>query len=320
VDKDGVVHIVFAASDSEALAFDVIHIMSEDGGETWSEPTLVYYSSFTQPTYIRTEMAIDDRNRIHVGLTIRSQKYADYSEVGYIRSVDGGRTWDKYRRIADKSTATDWQGVEWIAPYAFGEDEVHLTWHQPSRMHMYSMDGGESWTTPDNIMSLGAAFGGPNHLAKDSSGAIHAITAWSDGVYSVDWDGGEWGPPQQIDSRPIDPHGQHIYICQGNQLHALFFGLIGDDAVWYSNRTVGARHIERKPLPAPQPQPTGEVLTATPQASVQSTLEADRLPGNLVSLDADLPARGLNPMRPILLSMVPVLVLIIVIIAVFRRR
>ena len=101
---------------------------------------------------------------MYVGISLRSQDYGVYSEVGYICSPDTGQTWESYRVIAKQSEATP--NIQNMVPFPFGKDEIHLTWHDPRRMHMWSSDGGVTWSNPSEIIQLGAGFGGANYLAK----------------------------------------------------------------------------------------------------------------------------------------------------------
>ena len=216
-------------------------------------------------------IVVDEAGRIHVGLTLRSEEYGVYSEVGYVRSVDGGQNWGDYRRVELMGTA--YQGVSTLTPYAFGADEIHLTWHDPRRMHQWSYDGGETWDQPIEIMPLGAAFGGANMLAKDSAGVLHVVTAVANGVFSAAWDGTRWMAYEQIETRQMDPHGQQLIVCQGNQLHVVYDDRVLDDTtVWHASRTVDAPHIERQRLPASNLQPT---VAPTPDLAPTLTTKAD---------------------------------------------
>jgi len=162
--------------------------------------------------------------------------------------------------------------VAWIAPYAFGNDEVHLTWHDPRRMHTWSIDGGQTWREPKEIMPLGAAFGGRNELTQDSAGVVHVVTAVGDGVYSASWNGAEWSAPEQIDNRFIDPHGQTIVACQGNQLHVAYYDRTGNNKVWYTTRSVNAPHLDRQPRPTPDVTQIASV-SQTPTVAPNATLQ-----------------------------------------------
>ena len=304
IDSVGTIHIVYAGSGEDGLQHEVHYIRSIDEGATWSAPVLAFSKTTGIPSAINCEMAIDDTGRIHVGVTVRSQEYGVQSEVGYLRSVDGGQTWSEYYMVDE--TGTTFQGVAWIAPYAFGEDEIHLTWHKPARMHQWSVDGGETWNGPAEIMPLPAAFGGPNQLVQDSAGIVHVVTAVGDGVYSAEWQQGGWALPERIEDREIDPHGQNITVCQGNQLHVVYYDRIGEETVWYANRQVDAPRLERRRLPdsalhpapadAPQASPTvrpigvAGTFTATPDNSWAGTATDPSTPAWLLMLVAAVPA------------------------------
>jgi hypothetical protein len=311
VDPTGVIHLVYAVSDSEGINYTVDHISSKDNGKSWSDPNIAFTTTFQQPSYIRTEMAIDEDGRIHVGLTLRSQEYGAYSEVGYIRSIDGGQTWSDYKLI--DNTSMTFQGVEWIAPYTFGKNEVHLTWHDPRRMHQWSFDGGDTWSNPIEIMPLGGAFGGADQLVKDSAGTLYAITAVSNGVFSAAWNGINWGPPEQIDDRDIDPHGQHIVVCQGNQLHVTYYDRTGDTTVWYAMRVVNSPHIDREPLPTPIP--SSRPPTVNPNESM--TTKITPIVNSSTIGSSTQFAAGNQPSSPLTLVMVGVMPAIILVTGVF---
>ncbi len=262
VDPAGVIHVLYGLTNSAGTQNLVLHIKSEDDGESWSDPTTVTSLISDQPSVIHVNAAIDEAGRIHVGVSLRPQEYGGYSEVGYVYSADGGQTWGDYRQI--EKLGLTFQGVEKIAPYTFGENEIHLTWHDPRRMHQWSSDGGQTWSNPVEIMPLGAAFGGENQLVKDSGGTIHVVTAVGDGVFSAEWRAGRWGAPEPIDNRAIDPHGQNIIVCQGNRLHVVYYDRTGPERVWYATRQVNAPHIARRPLPLPTASPPVSNPTPTP--------------------------------------------------------
>lgn len=278
-DSQGAAHVVYGATDDSGVEHTVYHLASIDQGKTWSDPEAAYSVVSALPALIRPELAIDARDRLHVGISLNSYEYGAYSEVGYVRSDEGGQTWGAYRPV--QNTGTTFQGVAWIAPYAFGEDEIHLTWHDPRRMHMWSADGGQTWREPQEIMPLAAAFGGRNELTEDSAGVLHVVTAVGDGVYSASWNGTEWSAPEQIDRRFIDPHGQTIAACGGNQLHVAYYDRTGNNKVWYATRLVNASAIARQPVPAPDN--VGDMVVQ-PAATIATTIltpaPENRLPVN----------------------------------------
>ena len=198
-DKSGVLHLIYASFETDGYINTVYHVRSTDNGLTWGEPALVYQVTTEMPSFLIPTAAIDESGRMYVGITLRSQDYGVYSGVGYIRSLDTGQTWQPYQMVAKQSEATP--NVSVIAPFAFGKDEIHLTWHDPRRMHMWSSDGGVTWSNPGEIIQLGAGFGGANFLAKDSAGVLRAVTGVVGGVYVSTFNGTQWLVPERIEGR-----------------------------------------------------------------------------------------------------------------------
>jgi hypothetical protein len=318
VDQDGNLHVVYGNSSGDNLEVGIDYIRSDDGGNSWSTPVNIVSKKVPFPSDPYAEIAVDDSGRIHVGVTYRSQDYGSYSEVGYVRSIDNGSTWSEYELIDDLGTA--WQGVSTIAPYAFGENEIHLTWHDPRRMHRWSNDGGDTWSEPEEIMRLGAAFGGPNALTQDSAGSVHVVTAINQGVYSAKWDGSMWGPAERIEDREIDPHGQEIAICQGNKLQVVYDDRNDSQKIWYSSRTVDAPRISRSSIPVesfstPQNGSPG-LQTEQPAALTDAAPSPSQVP---LQIEGDADQSPGNPLTPLLIASGVVISLIFVVFLIFRR-
>jgi hypothetical protein len=309
--------VVFGTSSADNLEVGIDYIRSEDGGNSWSTPINVVSKRVPYPSDPYAEIAVDGSNRIHVGVTYRSQDYGDYSEVGYVRSVDNGFSWSEYELIDD--VGTDWQGVSTISPYAFGENEIHLTWHDPRRMHRWSSDGGSTWSEPEEFMELGAAFGGPNAMTQDSSGTIHVVTAVRGAVYSAMWDGEMWGVPERIEDREIDPHGQEIGICQGNKLQVVYDDRNEAQKIWYSSRIVDAPRIERKPIPVQDSSAPSRPSPVSEPSPTPDPTEANPSSQGSIDMDEDLNQSPANPLTPMLIASGFVAALVFVVIVIKRR-
>lgn len=322
VDTNGVLHVIYGSYDQEGLQLDVDHIQSNDDGLSWTQPATIFSTAAPVRSGISAQFTIDGAGRFHVGITMRSLTYGVYSEVGYLRSSDGGKTWGPYMRInASKINPAGAQvlisvNLSTASAYAFGQNEVHLTWHDPRRMHMWSSDGGVTWSVPDEIMPLAPGLGGPNALAQDSAGVIHVVTAVGGGVYSASWDGKQWSAPEQIEFRPIDPHAQSLIVCQGNQLYVTYDDRNDTVKLWYSSRQVKAPHIAQQPPPMPTlvaPSPTRSA------AAISTTVNTSNLQ-NPVALPKDLVLPKSDPLYPLVLAVAPVLLLIAGVYGLRRRR
>jgi hypothetical protein len=258
-DQAGVLHVSYGTSDFEARVHTVAYIRSADHGQTWSAsiPALALDTPVAS-TAVTPTIAVDGQGRVHVTWQLRSYAYGAYSRIGYLRSTDQGRTWSVPVELGASETRP---GVAIPAVFAFGDDEIHLTYDVPDRFHQWSPDGGATWSTPVSIISLGAAFGGANQLTKDSAGVLHVVAAVSNGVYHATWNGKTWSAADAIDRRNIDPHHQQIVACQGNQLHVVYDDRTGEHEIWYSTRRVTAPSIAQQPVP-----PSG-ALNETPDAA-----------------------------------------------------
>lgn len=303
-DQNHVMHTLQESSSEDSLSKALYYMRSDDEGKTWSVPSEIFAQSYAVPTSMSARLAVDAAGRVHVGITVRSQEYGEVSEVGYMRSDIGAQSWDPYRVIS--AMGTTWQGVSTIVPYTFGENEIHLTWHDPRRMHQWSLDGGLTWSQPEEIMPLGAAFGGENELVKDSAGDLYVILATGGGVYAVGNHGNQWDTPENIDHRFIDPHGQHITVCQGNQLHVVYYDRLGDTKVWYSTRNTGAPHLPRKAIPTPPPESSPAPLHAVP-ATPQVEASSERQHG----IPLDKGPTQLSPLPPVAWGTTAALLLIL---------
>ncbi|MFW6116143.1 MAG: exo-alpha-sialidase [bacterium] len=272
--KGGELYLIYGTSDESGLRNSVQWITSLDGGLTWSDPATVYETASAVPSTIAAGLAVDGIGRWFVTITIRSQEYGLYSEAGYIRSLDGGRSWQSYEVIARQSEARP--NISGAAAFTFGDNEVHQTWYDPRRMHRWSYDGGDTWRDPIEIMSLGAAFGGGNELVKDSAGGLHVVTGVLGGIYSSHWDGSRWSAPELIDDRLRDWHGWRLEPCQGDRLNVVYDDRLEDDsAIWYSSRQVNAPHIDQSPIPTSVAESATESgsLEASPTARPAATAE-----------------------------------------------
>ena len=275
IDKAGVLHLVYSTSDANGLNHVANYIRSVDNGLSWSTPIEVMNMTVPVGSAMGVMVGVDGKGRLHVVWQIRAYTYGEYSRVGYIRSTDEGNTWGNAMTLASSETPP---GVAAPAVYTFGEDEIHLTYDLPERVHRWSTDGGATWSQPITIMQLGAAFGGVNQLVKDSAGTLHVVSAVSDGVYQAAWNGSSWGAPEAIDRRYYDAHHQQLVVCQGNQLHVVYDDRRGEHEIWYSTKLVNAPLIPQRAVPVPQAveaSPAPEATLAAGSVEVSRTGSAE---------------------------------------------
>ena len=310
-DNSGSLHLVYGASDADGYSNSLYHVRSDDGGLTWSEPSLIYEARTAVPSTIGGARGVRCSG---------SHARRDHHSIARIWRVLGAwlpslAGWRANVAtipcIATQSEATP--NVSVIAPWVFGADEIHLTYHDPRRMHMWSNDGGTTWSNPIQIIELGAGFGGANFLAKDSAGVLRAATGVANGVYVSTFDGSRWLAPERIENRSMDPHGQQLVVCQGNQLHVVYDDrVVADTTVWYSHKQVDAPHIEQSPIPTPVARTTPSQYRREAQ-QVSPTAEPTAIgEPTPVLTQATPPAASGSALMPVLISTTLVVVFICV--------
>ena len=258
VDKDGKLYMIYSTTDIDEFLHALYYISSTDSGETWSNAKIILEISTPLPSSVSAQLVVDGSGRFHVVYNVRSNTYGVYSMLGYMRSIDAGENWES--PITFPPTTT-FQGVNMLAEYSFGDDEIHFTYDIPERLHQWSFDGGETWSQPISIVNgveVGGAFGGYNQLVKDSSGILHVVFASAAGVFHSTWEGSTWSVAEVIDKPVFDPHGQTMVLCQGNRLSVLYGGNDAKSEIWYSEKMLNIPSIPQLPIPtiSPTPEPT----------------------------------------------------------------
>jgi hypothetical protein len=295
VDSQGTLHIVYASLSEKK----VIYLRSENSGQDWSDPVSLLSGTRRQDEYTAyPRVSVDERGRIHVVWSI--MPYPGRA-VMYSRSDDSGVTWkdpvpiDAYDRFRYEEEF----GPYLIDVEAVGEDEVHLSWDGAptvERHHVWSSDGGETWSDPDTFIPelTGGGRALWNDMEADSSGVLHAVSIKQ--PWAAQWNRGGWSQSVAIGQRSF-AEDMRLAISNGNQLHVVWLEVIpGSPSVVYYVRGVSSSPAEKgKPLPALTTDMIENQLLVQPSATPQmAVVEVPDLSNpSQVSLDEiNSPARG----------------------------
>ena len=213
-DANGDLHIVYATRGDGA---GVYYIRSHDAGATWSSPyRLSQPFRLLEISYSNVKMIVDGLGYLHVMWQTNQQE--GYGQaVYYTRSVDGGTHWSApwqfgYRDPGD--TFVDW-------PYLTvrGDSEMHLIYIDGGtrgRLQRISLDNGETWSEPYDILPELEGINGYVIPVVDSAGDMHLIAnmrTYGDnvvGIYYARWDGNDWSPAVPLDnSSPAAPSAHY---------------------------------------------------------------------------------------------------------------
>ena len=191
--EDGVLHLVYGSQqdgqETKHYNWEAYYMYSEDDGETWSEGVRLTTDGHSDTRFPVAATSgetvhvvfwddLDDFIYTHYGYPpIKPEEDHNY-EIYYMRSMDGGQTWEEYVRLTFSEGPTMHPSVETDGDRIYvvyqdlldGVNEVYLK---------YSLDLGESWS--ENVL-ISKDDGVESHVPSfvlDEEGDLYVI--WTDG-------------------------------------------------------------------------------------------------------------------------------------------
>ena len=297
VDPYGSLHVAYVAPINEQRG--AYYIRSDDAGQTWSQPDLIFDASQAGwVTLGQPSISVDERGTRHVAWA-RTSLGSDLAPLGvyYARLPAGEEDWSKPVRMAQEGS-----GAPAIISTMTGQ--THLIWQEVAQSnrcwHQWSTDGGQSWTAPRPLSGM-ERISGNLAVESDGSGALHlvalATTQSSQPVLRhMIWNGERW---RASDAQALGGFGQTTFSValalqpQEGRLHIGFVGSQDPDGegsgLWVSSRSLPP--VEVIPFPTLTPQPTPTVAaapTATPTLSPDLPTAPELASGGLTDLPAPL--------------------------------
>jgi hypothetical protein len=322
VDRDNILHIVYASSEEMA---EILHIASNDGGVSWSDPVEISAGMEShRPLHTLVSggvsLVVDQNNRLHVGWTMYGNQ--GYGQViFYARSLDGGTTWNE-PFLVDEKLDTDYE-KDWIAISLTGPDTVHLAWvgrdRVPGRSYRFSADGGRTWSPIEDLMD---GYRGENRtisMVTDISNTIHLFSSARTGgndtlVRYLTWQKGEWGPVSPVDLETAGQHAVVADIVSGNRL-----------VIAWEEFTTGEINFAETVLELPQlpghpytDRPVS-LVTATPEPGMRVTavpVLAEASP-TIFMVTRENETRQDSKLFPIFWGIIPTLFVVTVVLGIF---
>ncbi len=259
IDENGRLHLFYIQTNStETLVPGLYHQFSDDAGRVWSEPGLIYSSTYfrdIEPT--ETQMSIDFAGPSSVFITWDDRTI---EQLFFANSTDGGETWQT-PQVIEKREATDPTlsiSSSNISVKAISNDEVHLMWLNGDTddflrcnvLHQWTEDGGRNWTEPEHIFeSGGGSCPAQPNMVFARTGLLLAMNI-SDGVgYLQAFDGERWSDanPQlylgtlqdPLTFRDIGIGCHEFYVSDENEMVVLGCGDGNERDIWLLKRPLG---------------------------------------------------------------------------------
>ncbi len=327
-DDQGNLAIVYSGKQE---GYGLYAVYSTDSGDTWSDPTATFltYSDTMFPVVLN--MVRGQSGVIHAVWDVRNSE-GQGRQINYAQLNLANRQWSE-PVILDEVTS----GYGVLNPIIAEHDgELFVAYN--GSFFRRSRDGGQTWTDPAKPFRH-VGINGIMSLVEDSGDNLHFL--WSQritgspdihGTWHSVWHNGRWSEPEAVVSGPqvsdregdkaFDPFEVRAVVSQGNMLLTTWRmdpGLKGN-GVWYSYLPLDTPELPVVELPtalppAPRPVALPPVAKATPTPSEPA---ATATPKPVVAKQTGGTTSASlvdnNPITPLLVGLVPVILLISMII------
>jgi hypothetical protein len=331
VDSQGYLYVLYSGNlDGNGL----YAAQSVDSGDTWSEPVPIFFTYDDRRWPLGVQLHVDQQDRVHAVWAVVNS--TGNSEAIYYAQLESAQfEWSEPLLLSDAVNLYFETDTPNIIEY---NDELLVIYHydQPTtRWLRRSSDGGITWTEPVRAFPEHIGSNGPVSFVIDSNNVLHALFGNRTGLHPADhgmwhstWDGHRWGPPRAIVSAKVrsdfDPSFARAIISQGNVMLVTWMTDPGKliRGAWYSYAVLDTPELPAMPFPTstatplPLPTATAVLLTPTPVPTLPPIQSAESIQRSSTTN---------NPTTVLVLSIVPVTILILSVIAFhnfgnYRRR
>ncbi|MCA9921105.1 MAG: exo-alpha-sialidase [Anaerolineales bacterium] len=257
-DEIGKLHLAYIrTAETEEFPAGVYYRQSADGGSSWSEPTLLFASSYyrtatPEASHIRIETA--GESKIFIAWDNRA-----LDTVLTMRSPDNGETWTEpfvvdRREPEDPAEAAGPSNIDILV---VDEDEVHLSWWSGDNEdaltcllnHQWSSNGGAAWSEAEVVFEDSHDCPVDSHFVLGENGLLLLMTLIRAEGYMQAWDGEVWTEPnpQLFLGKFQDPETyRDVFfgcnqptVTDDNTLFVVGCGDGNDRDIWILQRPIG---------------------------------------------------------------------------------
>jgi hypothetical protein len=234
-------HIVYGRDPEEWQNQMLVHILSTDGGQTWTTPQAIYNVPYIDRGVSNVRAWVPKEGKLFVTWT--EWDASGNGQVIYsARSLNNGRTWEPPVILDER------QGIEyerdWVTLAPLDENQLIVFWeggYRAYRQAQYSQDGGVTWSEPIDTLDWLIADNGFAEFVRDGAGRLHLFVfqriregnvdrnlygVGSNGLWHSTWEGDTtWRQPKMI-GQPNSGNFVSVAVRGGNELFATWFSYI----------------------------------------------------------------------------------------------
>lgn len=316
---DNLVVIYGGVQDGSGLYFTT----SSDNGENWSNPYPLFFTADETLLVTNPKLYYGETGVFHAMWAVT--RSSGFGENGYYANFDPvSNEWSE-------SVVLDVSGVQFPSIIEYKGDVFVGYYHENVNGNWWrrSSDGGETWTYPNQFSSNLVGTNGAVSFVIDGNNVLHAffgerVDGNNHGIWHFVWNGTTWSSPEAVVRGPqirdvsggggFDPRSAKAVVINGNLVLVTWGtdGFAGTNGAWFSYK-----HLDAPELPTVVLQSPTLVPQTTPTLEVVSTATTETASaGSGFAIDDDASAVP-NPQTPLLVGVIPAILLVMGVIAVF---
>jgi hypothetical protein len=283
-DQNNGLHVLFVdmnGIEGKTTPGNLYHFSSSDGGQTWSnyhQVSNVLNGEIV--TYPR--MVFDDRGNIHIVWSQMIPELSGFQEgVYYSRMSISNQTTTPPKAIDLNTVEKNWMMAIQIA--VINGDEIHTVWacgEKTWRCSSVSMDGGNTWSTPQHIFGDLVGLSTWDALFVDGSDNLYwmGVLRRPQALWYSPYEGSNFFDPPLIASQDENMQlGEIIMVAVGlgNKIHAVS-NLEGK--IIYMPGISSARKEQALPIPSQSQQKIVETQPTATETPEQTSVPASITP------------------------------------------
>ena len=313
---------------------------SNNSGRTWTKARSAFLTSESGLVPFSLRLFMGTGGQLHAAWNVVTNRGSD-SSLHYARYTVDTEEWAESVMLNKRIEITDYFGPSFPSIVDNGEDVVIMYNNgnpfsgrpippgRPVQMVNISNDNGQTWQEPMVPFYRLLGRSGEHSLVVDSAGNIHAlftqrveyvengINREIGGMWHSSYKAGVWNDPERFITS-YAPHDVRAVVSQGNVLLVVWRQDPGAEilhGVWFSYKV-----LDSPELPVVTPATAVIENTAPTSDPGLGSNNPQSIPTDKPQINLEGSPVGLtnNPAGPLLIAMIPVVLILIVVIFIYR--